>query len=190
MARLPDWWGRYPIHQAAECGNLLALRLLLQAAPETAGVALSSDCEVAEAHRAALARGELSQPTGIKQLDIALQGRTPLHMAAGCHPEAVELLLRAAPQAALRPDQQGRLPLHCAASSGSAGSIQLLLAVAPEAALRTASPSYIKGRLQRLHSSRKPRSKGAEVAASASAQPLSETASRRSATPSLRDPLR
>ena len=82
---------------AARAGNMDAIRLLLELAPQMASA--SSDAQRTPLHDA----------------------------AAGGSPEAVRLLLEAAPQTAAAIDFWGQLPMHRAAEGGSAECIKLLL---------------------------------------------------------------
>lgn len=128
-----------PLHSAA-CGNsAAAVRLLLEAALETAAadddrmylpMHRAAECGSAEALRTLLDAGApgLYWPT--------IDGRLPLHLAA--QTQALppnQLLLTAYPAAVHEEDNHGQLPLHWAARGGNEAVVRLLLAANPAAAL-------------------------------------------------------
>ncbi|KAI7846230.1 hypothetical protein COHA_000300 [Chlorella ohadii] len=102
-----------PLHLAAQDGSVAAAEVLLEVAPEA--------CQIRNA-----------------------AGRTPLSVAAWNGQEGmVSLLLAAAPQAALRvEDDSGALPIHGAARQGHAGVVAALLAAHPESATALLDGAY------------------------------------------------
>lgn len=114
--------GHTPLLLAAtNCYSVPAVRLLLQAAPETAMVAGPYGC--VPAHHAALSDTLTAAPilrlllAAKPQCAAATTGEqdTPLHFAAaGGHLESAVALLAAAPQTALALNHQGQRPVSCA----------------------------------------------------------------------------
>mgnify|MGYP001810398022 CR=1 FL=1 len=137
--------GWLAIHAAARRGYALVVRMLLAAAPQTAGhstphgrtplheAATSGDADTVELLLAVA-------PATAAAADSA--GRFPLHEAAAAlSAKAVLLLYAAHPEAALAADAEGWMPLHCAAAESvieeeeeEEEALDALLQAAPEAA--------------------------------------------------------
>jgi len=157
-AVMRDAWGRTPLHTAVAEGKEYCASLLLTAAPQAVWIrSLSSDTPLhaaAEAGRPACVR-LLLQAGGVQAaMAVNDSGETPLHIAACQDPsgegrmEVVELLLAAAPAAAIAADRYGCTALHNALAQadtwrskhGGGLAMQLLLLhrllqTAPEALL-------------------------------------------------------
>ena len=132
--------GMLPILGAVMNGHLEAVRLLLEAAPATAGAAsqggwtaLSMACAMGKLD---IARRLLA--TAPEAANMAAEnGDLPVHFAALGLPDAdtVSLLLAAAPHTAAVRGARGFTPLHCAARAGNVAAVRALLAAAPGAEL-------------------------------------------------------
>lgn len=127
-----------PLHVAAGNGHAAVAQLLVQAAPDAAMVSDSEGitplCQAVQYNDAAVTRVLLR--VAPQAALVPFREWLPLHTAAIRGKDAlVELLLEAAPSAALVPSSaDGRLPLHLAAAGGHRRSVELLLATVPAAA--------------------------------------------------------
>ena len=127
------------MHTAAEAGNVEAIRLLLQLAPELASI--RSDADHTPLHEAA--KNGCSEAVRLlleaaPQAAAAMDERhgLPLHWAAqGGSVECLQILLDAGAPGLDCPDDDGQLPLHRAARADSDAAVRFLLAAHPGAAL-------------------------------------------------------
>lgn len=107
-----DESGRLPLHYACEKASPELVRLLIQAAPQTARIARRD-------------------------------GNLPLHVVAAAPYSSVavaNLVLKAWPVAALRPNHRGWLPLHAAVDQGSTTALLVaLMRAAPQTVLQVSS---------------------------------------------------
>lgn len=135
----PPPGGRTPAYLAASQGHMAALRVLLEAAPQTADqpATINHWCP----HMVAAKYGRLDAVRLLLQRSpgsaaaASLNGRTAAHLAAENNQAgALRLLLAAAPETARAASLvTGSTPLHSAARNGATDALRILLAAAPEA---------------------------------------------------------
>ena len=144
------WADLVPVHLAALNGRAAVPKLLLAAAPAAATRTCTymhddgdEDEDWSVMHSAAMG-GSTAVIEPLVELQPAMAswasayGDTPLQATVACskeHPQAAELLLRAAPQTASTADSEGKVPLHWAAFNGSAAALDMLLGASPGSAL-------------------------------------------------------
>lgn len=143
-----------PLHRATLAGHEEAFQLLLDAAPQAAGLACghadsggeswvdwtlmhSAACGgCAPAVEALLRLAPEAPMRAATMVDAGIGGCLPLHFACNYgHPGAARLLLQAAPDTAAAADSSGMTALHYAALSGDPATVALVLEAAPLAAL-------------------------------------------------------
>ena len=151
----PNYKGETPMHVAACCANITAIRALakvvdpslLRAKDDRGNTPLH--CAAANGREGCgEAFAELFEMDRAPSHEVNKDGNTPLHLAAdSSNLRAVKLLLNAAPHIAYTVNSYSETPLHCAARSGNKQSVEILLRVAPLAATAQAvnmiTPTYL-----------------------------------------------
>jgi ankyrin repeat protein len=126
----PQWHNRLPIHMAAsnEKSQESLIHRLIQLNPRCASLVdregmlpLHLACEQGKAWNNGTQCIYDAYPQAVRQAESNHRGWLPLHMAAVCPRDTGELITKLVelyPEAASKPDNEGRFPLHLACSAG------------------------------------------------------------------------